>query len=530
MTFRNIGALILAFCTLVGGSSFAQGTPVPYTVPQYFDSNGDPLASGGICTYEAGTTTLATVYTTAALTVAHPNPVRLNAAGRPTVSGVTLGIFLSPGRSYKFVLKDSTVTTCSPDTGVTIWTVDNIQAVPGSSASFDVTGTAGEAIAAGESVYLSTGDGGTNAGQWYKTDSDVTTKSTAAFQVGMAPSAIASGATGTIRLAGSVTVTGPLSTGAPYYVGATAGAIVTTPPTNAVRLGQADSATSIIIGNQQAPVSPRGPPCGRLTLTSGTPVTSSDVTAATTLYYTPAGSCNGIFLYDGTAWAQYAFSELSIAVPATTNTGYDVYAYVNSGVVSLELTAWTSLTARATNPVLQNGVYVKTGALTRRLLGSFRTTGVSGQTEDSVTKRYLSNLENRVERQLLRVETTASWAHNNATVTQANGAAANQVEVFVCMAGQWLDLSLTAHGVNDGGNAISVGIGEGSTTTYAAGAWMTGTGTQAMTASLRKYPAIGAMTYQWNESGNAGGNTTFYGTNTVSGGATQSGLRGWIKG
>jgi hypothetical protein len=250
---RVILAVSLVLCA---SSAFAQGTPVPYTIPQYFDANGDPLALGGICTYEAGTTTLANVYTTSALAVAFPNPVRLNASGRPSVSGVTLGIFLSPGRAYKFVLKDATVTTCSPDTGVTLWSVDNVQAVPGSGSSLDVTGTAGEAISAGDVVYMSTGDGGTNVGQWYKTDADFTTKSTSTFQVGVAPSAIAAAATGTIRISGSVTVAGPLSTGAAYYVGATQGAIVTTPPTNALRIGQAAVGDRVNDRLHVAPVEP----------------------------------------------------------------------------------------------------------------------------------------------------------------------------------------------------------------------------------------------------------------------------------
>ena len=42
-------------------------------------------------------------------------------------------------------------------------------------------------------------------------------------------------------------------------------------------------------------------PNGRLTLTSGTPVTTNDVTAATTIYYTPYKG-NAIQLYNGTNW------------------------------------------------------------------------------------------------------------------------------------------------------------------------------------------------------------------------------------
>lgn len=516
---RNISALILALLTLAG-SAYAQGTPIPFVVPQYFDANGDPLALGGICTYEAGTTTLANVYTTSALNVAFPNPVRLNASGRPSVSGVTLAIFLSPGRAYKFVLKDATVTTCSPDTGVTLWSVDNVQAVPGSASSLDATGTAGEAIAAGDVVYMSTGDGGTNAGQWYKTDSDFTNKSTSTFQVGVAPSAIAAAASGTIRLSGSVTVTGPLSTGAAYYAGATAGAMVTTPPANALRIGQADSATTIIVGRYTAPVSPRGPPCGRLTLTSGLPVTITDVTAATTVYYTPAGSCNTIDLYNGTNWAQYAFAEVSIAVPATTATMYDVFAYDNSGVVALELTAWTNDTTRATALVLQNGVYSKTGALTRRYLGSFRTGAVSGQTIDSFAQRYLWNYYNRVSRPMRVLEATDSWTYSASSFQQANASAANQLDVVVGVSEDAIDVTLSAMGTNNNaGIGFSVAIGLDSTTAAATGATMDlarnpGAGdTVLLKSSLRIIPAVGRHIFTWLERSAATPTTTWFGDN-----------------
>lgn len=138
----------------------------------------------------------------------------------------------------------------------------------------------------------------------------------------------------------------------------------------------------------------------RLTLTSGSPVgPTSDVTAATTLYCCPyKGSF--ISLFDGTNWAIYSSAQFSIAVPAVANQMYDVFCYANAGVPTLELAAWTNDTTRATALVYQNGVLVKSGATTRRYIGSFRTTSVAGQTEDSQTKRYVWNMNNRVGRKL----------------------------------------------------------------------------------------------------------------------------------
>lgn len=529
---RRLCTALMLVC-VAAGSARAQGTPMPNPLIQWFDNSGLVFSDGGLCVFVAGTSTLATTYTTAALSVANSNPIEFDAAGRPTSGGV----FLTPGSSYKFVLKNFAGVvspTCIPDTGVTVFTVDNVPAVPGSAAAVDVTATAGESIAAGEAVYVSTGAGGLNAGQLYKTDADLAYKSTSAAMVGLAPSAITSGNAGTIRISGAVTVAGPLSAGVPYYAGATAGALVATPPTNAVRLGAAVSATSFIVGYTQAPIGPRGPPCGRLTLTTGVPVTSSDVTAATTVYYTPAGSCNTIDLYDGTAWSQYAFAELSIAVPATTNTGYDVYAYDNAGVVALELTAWTNLTTRATALVLQNGVWSKTGVLTRRYLGSFRTTGVSGQTEDSITKRYLFNADNRARRPLRVIEATNSWTYTTAAWQQANANAANQVEVFIGLAE--VTISLKVLGITNNASTTGqsgVGIGEDSATVLATGV-IGGVHTQVFTtihpvfSYLDKMPAVGWHFYAWLEHGSGSSPDTWYGDNGAA--LLQSGLSGWCEG
>lgn len=80
---------------------------------QFFDNNGVPLAGGLIYTYAAGTTTPQATYTTSAGTVAHPNPIVLNSAGR--VPGGE--IWLLPA-SYKFILQTSAA--------VLIATYDNI--------------------------------------------------------------------------------------------------------------------------------------------------------------------------------------------------------------------------------------------------------------------------------------------------------------------------------------------------------------------------------------------------------------------
>ncbi|MEY4387885.1 MAG: Rhodoferax phage, partial [Verrucomicrobiota bacterium] len=244
---RYFSTLVTAILCLAAQLSFAQGTVAPVARQTWFTNNGEPAAGYWVCVYQAGTDTLATTYTTAALSVANANPLVLDSAGRGTV-------FLSPGRSYKFVLKSPT-TPVNCTTGTTIWSVDQVSSVPAGNVTVDVDGTAGEDLAAGNVAYLSDGSGSKNAGQWYKADADFTYASTTP-QVGLVVSAISSGATGSIRIQGRSTGLSSLTPGSTYYVSATAGALTTTSPTNSRYVGQADSATSFITTPNPPPVYP----------------------------------------------------------------------------------------------------------------------------------------------------------------------------------------------------------------------------------------------------------------------------------
>jgi hypothetical protein len=166
---------------------------------------------------------------------------------------------------------------------------------------------------------------------------------------------------------------------------------------------------------------------GRLTLTSGTAVTSADVTGATTIYFTPRGG-NRVALYDGSAWKVLTFTELSLALGTlSNNTNYDVFVYDNSGSVAIDtLVAWTDGTTRVTALTLQDGVLVKSGATTRRYVGTIRTTSTT-TTEDSKAKRFVWNMYNRVLRVMHVVESTNSWSYSTAAWRQANNSTANQL-------------------------------------------------------------------------------------------------------
>lgn len=92
---------------------------------QQFDANGDPLSSGEIYVYLAGTSTPATTYTTQAGGTPNTFPIDLNTLG-VNEDGE---IWLIGGSSYKFVIKDAA--------GVTLRTLDNMSGINDSSVTAD---------------------------------------------------------------------------------------------------------------------------------------------------------------------------------------------------------------------------------------------------------------------------------------------------------------------------------------------------------------------------------------------------------
>ncbi len=504
----------------------ATGTLSPS--PKFYAWNvttGLPLAGGLVYTVTAGGSypgNAVSTYTDVGLSVANTNPIVLNSAGYAV-------IFLTPGVSYKFLVYDSN--------SVLQWSQDNINSVPVASSGVDVvSGIAGENLALENVVYLSDGSGSKNAGQWYKADTTNTYSSTTP-EIGIVVAAASATASVTVRIDGQMTISGSsLTPGAIYYVG-TAGAMTATlPGSNARIVGQ--SLTSGLMVFRPFTVLPNtdnGINDFRLTLTTGVPVTVTDVTGAVTIFCTPYKG-NRISLYDSSGNATVLTSaQFSIAVPATTSQMYDIFCYNNAGVATLELLAWTNDTSRATAIVLTTtGSYTKSGDLTRRYLGSFRTTGVSGQTEDSGVKRYLWNNYNRVSRMMRRVESTVSWTYTLLAWRQVNAATANQLDIVNGLQENAIDVWALSAFSNTAASAAAYGgtsIGEDSTTTPATGSLYNVTSSTISGAimtpstSLRTFPAVGRHFYAWLESANATGTATWTGTNNG-----QSGINAiWVS-
>lgn len=263
-------------------------------------------------------------------------------------------------------------------------------------------------------------------------------------------------------------------------------------------------------------------PCeGRLTLTTGVPVTTGDVTGATSVFFTPYFG-NKISLYTGGNWIIYKFSEMTLALGTlTSGKPYDVFIDFNSGSPQLVSLVWTSDTARATALVYQDGVLVRSGTLTQRYLGTFYTTSTTA-TEDSLLNRYLWNYYNRVNRAMLRTETAASWSYSTATIRQANANTANQLNFLLGVSEDAISATVRSHLGNSSTTVRSVetGIGLNSTTAYSNMASfhaMTSPLTSVTVSANANYyglPPVGRNFLTWLESGAGADTQTWFGAGT----------------
>ena len=261
---------------------------------------------------------------------------------------------------------------------------------------------------------------------------------------------------------------------------------------------------------------------GRLTLTSAAPVTTSDVLAATMLYFTPFMG-NYVSLWEaGVGWRTWYFSELSLNLAGyTAGKNFDIFLYSKSGTLTLESLVWTSDSVRATNVLLQDGRYVKSGDATRLYLGTIRTTAVTGQCEDSVKLRFVWNYYNRKPRKLLAVDPTGTWTYTLAAFRAANGNTTDgqgRVSLVVGLSEDTLKITRVGEGANSStGNGAAVGIGVDAATTNSSDFSMsvtvaTANGLVNLRADLVTTLSPGYHYLQSLEYADTGGTFTWYGT------------------
>ncbi len=197
---------------------------------------------------------------------------------------------------------------------------------------------------------------------------------------------------------------------------------------------------------------------GRLTLTTGVPVTTTNVAGAGTLYFTPYRG-NIVTLYGGTAWEEHTLTEISLTLSTlTASTMYDIFIYDNAGTLTLDAVAWTNTTTRATALATQDGHYVKSGSATHLYIGTIYVDASKQCNEVLIgtpAKLHVSNHYNRESRPFRIVDTTATWIYNTATWRARNGTANNQLQVVRGLDIDPVKMTFLAAGYSTNGTAFN---------------------------------------------------------------------------
>jgi hypothetical protein len=271
---------------------------------------------------------------------------------------------------------------------------------------------------------------------------------------------------------------------------------------------------------------------GRLTLSTGIPIPAADIASSGFVYLTPHTG-NRIALYvNDYGWRIYPFGELNLDLsPYAIGKNLDVFIHDNAGTLTLSAVEWSNDILRATALVRQDGVWVKSGAPEYRYLGTIRTSA-AGQTCDTKLKRFVWNMYNRVQREMVVSETTDSWTYaTNNVWRQFNNSAANQVEFVIGINESLVNFECFCLAENSGNNAIGVSIGLDRTNntdrTLAKGARLMAVNLDYYGAIYKGLPGIGYHYLAIVEL-SGGGTTTYYGDKGCANGEILAGGIGTI--
>lgn len=305
------------------------------------------------------------------------------------------------------------------------------------------------------------------------------------------------------------------------------------------------------------------PQC-RLTLTDNTPVTTGDVTAATTLFLEPYVGDYSIFPVLGAAsYEMVATGTAGLSMALDSNNAhsgfhasgknFDVFTFVKAdGTFSIGTgPAWTNDTTRSADISRANGVYSNTLTMTIRwgtgsgdtfsaaagaavYLGTIRTTG-DGQTEDSAAKRFVFNASRRRPRSIRIAVGTDTWTGSGAASWRYfNNDAANRAEFVVGLFEDAFEAVATLEAISDQATVrpVRVGVGVNANTAIATGCLPAMIGAdnttyKAATSSFRGYGQLGFNYAAPLEFDNASDTRTYRGD---AGSATncQTGLVGMV--
>jgi len=203
-----------------------------------------------------------------------------------------------------------------------------------------------------------------------------------------------------------------------------------------------------------------GAPQGRLTLTTGVPVLTTDVTGAATIYYTPYVG-DYVPIYNGSTWTMTQFAELSQALSdtakspaaAAANSNYDMFVWNDGGTLRCTRgPLWTSDTARGTGAGTTelsrvNGLWTNAFAITNgpgaglgTYVGTIRTDATpacnmlfapAAASGGAANRLDVWNAYNRIDVASTNRDSTATWTYNTVTWRARNNNANNGIS-YVC--------------------------------------------------------------------------------------------------
>lgn len=561
---------------------------------QYLSATPNVYSGGFLFFYVTGTSTPTDTYSNAALSIANSNPVTLDSAGRPLTE-----IFLDPAVTYKVVLEDSLANV--------IWTRDPVvDPAANATSTFTVYPGNPNGVVAG----YQGNPGGTGASVIWDTVNNILYVCTT---TGVAAAAIWTAVAAT--LSGAVVINGVIS---PTSLAADQNNYQPTGYTGAARIRQDSTLAVTITGlslaqaagrfltytnisafkhtlsNQGSSLAanrfildadlvvlpgetyefwwdsqglsgwrlvgefhnaPTGDPGFRLTLTTAIPVLQADVTAATTVFYTPYKH-NYVRLYNGTHWYVIQSAEVSQTLADTTKSPaaaavsslYDMFFWNDSGTLRCTRgPAWTSGTARGAGAATTelervdgtwvNKVAITNGPAAQRGLyvGTISTSasGANGQLNmmyspaaaagGSANRLDVWNMYNRVPVGSLCRASDNSWTYALAVWRAANASNSDRITVVCGQSEDFCHVVKAGLTTEAGGAFGSVGIGFDATNAFVGTPGVTSIAVMtSITAHYVGLTGIGSHYFQSVEYSTAA-TATFYGDNNVPA-ANQSGL------
>lgn len=253
----------------------------------------------------------------------------------------------------------------------------------------------------------------------------------------------------------------------------------------------------------------------RLSASSTLAVPTSDLTSVGTIYSLPYSSPYTYLRTSSGTWVRryVGSSGSSLALTITSGSNYDVFEYwdATTGTVKLALSsAWTNGTTRADAISRQDGVWVLSSDKTRRYKGTIRASG-SNVTEDSIAKRFVWNVDNRIHRVSAASDSTSFWTTTSTSLAAMNGGDADwKFEFLFGLQEDGFFAVAETYAEPAGGDTAWLGIGLDSSSANSGHLVQQNTN-GAVISTLNSGPLLGYHYVQALQKSGNGGTTTYYG-------------------